>query len=113
MFFFHGDFNAAGHAPLGESMWTGMLFIDYCMLGINVTYIFVSQRAGAYVNENTVDQDSPSGYGPMISANRLLRTRMAGGVGAGGENPPATRLEYFACKTQPVKYVGLTSSVFP
>ena len=30
----------------------------------------------------------------MISANRLVRTRMPGGVGAGGENPPATRLEY-------------------
>ena len=28
----------------------------------------------------------------MISANRLVRTRMLGGVGAGGENPPATRL---------------------
>ena len=30
----------------------------------------------------------------MISANRPVRTRMPGGVGAGGENPPATRLEY-------------------
>ncbi len=30
-------------------------------------------------------------YGLMISANRLVRTRMPGGVGAGGENPPATR----------------------
>lgn len=29
----------------------------------------------------------------MISANRLVRTRMLGGVGAGGENPPATRLD--------------------
>jgi hypothetical protein len=28
----------------------------------------------------------------MIFANRLVRTRMLGGVGAGGENPPATRL---------------------
>jgi len=29
-----------------------------------------------------------SGYGPMISANRPVRTRMPGGVGAGGRNPP-------------------------
>jgi hypothetical protein len=27
-----------------------------------------------------VDVDSMSGYGPMISANRPLRTRMMGGV---------------------------------
>jgi Reverse transcriptase (RNA-dependent DNA polymerase) len=52
----------------------------------------LSQRAGAYINQNTVDQDSLSGHGPMISANLLVRTRMQGGVGAGGENPPATRL---------------------
>ncbi len=52
----------------------------------------LSQRAGAYVNQITVDQDSLPGYGPVIYANRLVRTRMPGGVGAGGENPPATRL---------------------
>ncbi len=28
----------------------------------------------------------------MISTNRRMRTRMSGGVGAGGEKPPATRL---------------------
>jgi hypothetical protein len=39
-----------------------------------------------------VDQDLLSSYGPMISANRPVRTRTPGGVGAGGENPPATRL---------------------
>jgi hypothetical protein len=33
------------------------------------------------------------GYGPVISVNRPVRTRMPGGVGAGGENPPATRLD--------------------
>jgi hypothetical protein len=32
------------------------------------------------------------GYGSVASGNRLVRTRMPGGVGAGGENPPATRL---------------------
>ena len=32
---------------------------------------------------------------PDIFVNRLLRTRMIGGVGAGGEKPPATRLCVF------------------
>ena len=53
----------------------------------------ISQKAGAYFYQNTVDQGLLSGYGPIISANRPVRTRMPGGVGAGGENPPATRLE--------------------
>ena len=33
-----------------------------------------------------------AGYGPSLFGNRLVRTRMLGGVGAGGEKPPATRL---------------------
>jgi hypothetical protein len=33
-----------------------------------------------------------TGYGPSVFGNRPVRTRMPGGVGAGGENPPATRL---------------------
>ena len=33
-----------------------------------------------------------SGYGPVSSVNRLVRTRLLGCVGAGGEKPPATRL---------------------
>ena len=33
-----------------------------------------------------------TGYGPSLFGNRLVRTRMLGGVGAGGEKPPATRL---------------------
>jgi len=32
------------------------------------------------------------GYGSVAHGNRLVRTRMLGGVGAGGEIPPATRL---------------------
>jgi len=32
------------------------------------------------------------GYGSVALGNRLVRTRMPGGVGAGGEIPPATRL---------------------
>ncbi|SHO52022.1 hypothetical protein SAMN02745220_04328 [Desulfopila aestuarii DSM 18488] len=31
------------------------------------------------------------GYGSVALGNRLVRTRMLGGVGAGGEIPPATR----------------------
>ncbi len=33
---------------------------------------------------STVDVDSMSGDGPMISANRPLRTRMMGGAGRDG-----------------------------
>jgi hypothetical protein len=33
---------------------------------------------------SAVDADSMSGYGPTISANRPVRTRMPGGVGKGG-----------------------------
>ena len=29
----------------------------------------------------------------MFFGNRLVRTRLLGGVGAGGERPPATRLD--------------------
>lgn len=32
------------------------------------------------------------GYGSVASGNSLVRTRMLGDVGAGGEIPPATRL---------------------
>ena len=38
-----------------------------------------------------------TGYGPSLFGNRLVRTRMLGGVGAGGEKPPATRLYLFGC----------------
>src|SRR3990170_907565 len=31
-------------------------------------------------------------YGPFVFGNRPVRTRTPGGVGAGGEKPPATRL---------------------
>jgi len=34
------------------------------------------------------------GYGPSLFGNRLVRTRMLGGVGTGGEKPPATRLDH-------------------
>ena len=38
-----------------------------------------------------MDQESLSHDSAMISTNRRMRTRMSGGVGAGGEKPPATR----------------------
>ena len=42
--------------------------------------------------QRTVGEDPLPGYGPVILSNRPVRTRMPGGVGAGGEKPPATRL---------------------
>jgi hypothetical protein len=44
------------------------------------------------VCQRTMGEHSLSGYGPIDSVNRPVRTRMLGGVGAGGEKPPATRL---------------------
>ena len=35
---------------------------------------------------------SLTGYGPSLFGNRRVRTRMPGGVEAGGEKPPAIRL---------------------
>jgi len=37
-------------------------------------------------------ENSLPDYGSVVSVNRLVRTRLLGGVGAGGEKPPATRL---------------------
>ena len=37
-------------------------------------------------------KDSLPGYGSVAFGKRLVRTRMLGVVGAGGEIPPATRL---------------------
>jgi hypothetical protein len=37
-------------------------------------------------------KSSLPGYGPATLMNRPMRTRLWGGVGAGGEKPPATRL---------------------
>jgi hypothetical protein len=40
-----------------------------------------------------VAQSVPLPHGPIIFVNRLVRTHMPSGVGAGGQNPPATLLE--------------------
>ena len=58
--------------------------------------------------ENSAPQDNHSycrlfkelglemtGYGPSLFGNRLVRTRMPGGVEAGGEKPPAIRLTVY------------------
>jgi len=45
-----------------------------------------------------------SGYGPISSVNRLVRTRMLGGVGTGGEKPPVTRLDGFRQHTAPMAF---------
>ena len=40
-----------------------------------------------------VDRDSLSGYGPMASTNRHVRTRMRGGEGRDGERPSLSQLD--------------------
>jgi hypothetical protein len=52
----------------------------------------LAQRSRASICQRAVGSHSLPGYGPVISVNRPVRTRMPGGVGAGGEKPPATRL---------------------
>jgi hypothetical protein len=47
------------------------------------------------VCQRAVGEHPLPGYSPVISVNRPMRTRMPGGVGAGGDPPPATRLALF------------------
>ncbi|MDY0390937.1 MAG: hypothetical protein RBQ88_08455 [Desulfobulbus oligotrophicus] len=42
--------------------------------------------------QRSVGKHALPGYGSVTHGNRLVRTRMPGGVGAGGEIPTATRL---------------------
>jgi len=44
--------------------------------------------------QRPVGENSLSDYGPIISMNRPVRTRMPSGVGRGGAKPPLTRLAY-------------------
>ena len=48
--------------------------------------------------QRTMGETSLPGYGPVGSVNRLVRTRLPGGVGAGGEKPPATRFGILCCQ---------------
>ena len=56
----------------------------------------MAQGSRVAVCQRPVGEHSLPGYGPVISVNRPVRTRMPGGVGAGGEKPPATRLWFFS-----------------
>ena len=58
----------------------------------------LAQGSRASICQRAVGSHSLPGYGSVISVNRPVRTRMPGGVGAGGEKPPATRLyAYSGC----------------
>ena len=52
----------------------------------------VAKGSRSHICQRTVGEDPSPGYGPVTSSNRPVRTRMPGGVGAGGLRPPATRL---------------------
>ena len=56
----------------------------------------MAQGSRASICQRAVGEHSLPGYGPVISVNRPVRTRMPGGVGAGGLIPPATREGVFA-----------------
>ena len=55
----------------------------------------VAQGSRSIICQRAVGEYSLPGYGPVDSVNRPLRTRMRGGVGAGGLRPLATRLAAF------------------
>lgn len=52
----------------------------------------VAEGSRSCICQRTVGEDPLPGHGPVTSSNRPVRTRMPGGVGAGGVKPPATRL---------------------
>jgi hypothetical protein len=52
----------------------------------------LAQGSGAFICQRAMGENTLSNYGSLISVNRPVRTRIPGGVGAGGEKPPATRL---------------------
>ena len=53
----------------------------------------MAEGSGSVVCQRAVGEHSLPRYGAVALGNRLVRTRMLGGVGAGGEKPPATRFE--------------------
>ena len=48
-------------------------------------------------------------YGPFVFGNRPVRTRTLGGVGAGGEKPPATRFGRIDVIVSDVSYAAIRS----
>ena len=57
-----------------------------------VTSMVTSSGSRFAFCQRSEGKHSLPGYGSVTHGNRLVRTRMPGGVGAGGEIPPATRL---------------------
>ena len=52
----------------------------------------MDKRSRFDLSQRIVGEHSLPGYGPVSLVNRPVRTRMPGGVGAGGEIPPASAL---------------------
>jgi len=52
----------------------------------------VACETGSIICQRSMGENSLPGYGPVGSLNRLVRTRMLGGVGRAGEKPALTRL---------------------
>jgi len=74
----------------------------------------MAQGSRFIVCQRAVGEHPLPGYGSVALGNRLVRTRMLGGVGAGGEKPPATRfvlLSQLSCNIDPVTNVGFVSFV--
>jgi hypothetical protein len=59
--------------------------------GVDMRYVMEASNPDDHLLEPTVGEHPLPDYGPVISLNRLLRTRTRGGVGAGGLRSPATR----------------------
>ena len=55
----------------------------------------MAQESRSRICQRTVGENPLPSHGPVDSVNRLVRTRMLGGVGRGREKLPLTRL-YFA-----------------
>ncbi len=56
----------------------------------------MDKRSGFDLSQRVVGEHSHPGTGPVSLVNRPVRIRMPGGVGAGGEIPPATRLSGYS-----------------
>jgi hypothetical protein len=53
----------------------------------------MAEESRSGVSQRPVGEDTLSGYGPVTHGNRLVRTRLLGGVGRAGERPALTRFE--------------------
>ena len=55
----------------------------------------VACETGSIICQRSMGEYSLPDYGPVISLNRPVRTRMPGGVGRAGEKPALTRFGDF------------------